>query len=234
MKYAKLWPVCIFSVAICIAAIILGVSVSKIGAPVRTVYVKGLCEIERPADHVVWPLAHTELSNSLQTIYASIENKNNIILNFLQKGGVDKSEISVNNILIEDRDANNYSGDKASFRYKVTQVITISTDKVDTVRQLIAKQMVLLKQNIFITSSKWEFPVKYSFNALQDVKPMMIQQATQNARMSAQKFADDSESQIGKIKTASQGQLSITPRDENTPHIKTLRVVTSVEFFLQD
>jgi hypothetical protein len=52
--------------------------------------------------------------------------------------------------------------------------------------------------------------------------------------MAAQKFASDSESKLGKIKTATQGQFSIEDRDENTPHIKKVRVVTSVQYFLED
>ena len=234
MKKCKLTPAILFSLALCVSALILACSISKIGAPVRTVYVKGLCEIEKSADHVVWPIAHTELSNSLPNTYKVIEQKNKIILDFLKNGGIKDNEISINNIIIDDRDANNYRSEKAPFRYKVTQVITVSSKNVEAVRTLIAKQMQLLKQNVFISTSKWEFPVEYTFNALDEVKPMMIQQATQNARATAQKFADDSESKIGKIKTASQGQLSISARDEHTPHIKRLRVVTSVEFFLQD
>ena len=62
----------------------------------------------------------------------------------------------------------------------------------------------------------------------------MIDEATQNARAAAQKFAEDSESKLGKIKTASQGQFSVEDRDENTPHIKKVRVVTSVQYFLED
>ena len=48
----------------------------------------------------------------------------------------------------------------------------------------------------------------------------MIADATKNAREAANKFADDSESKLGKIKTASQGQFSIEDRDQYTPYIK--------------
>ena len=62
----------------------------------------------------------------------------------------------------------------------------------------------------------------------------MIQQATENARATAEKFAHDSQSRLGKIKRATQGQFSITDRDENTPYIKTVRVVTTIEYYLKD
>lgn len=48
------------------------------------------------------------------------------------------------------------------------------------------------------------------------------------------KFAKDSESQLGKIKRATQGQFSITNRDKNTPYIKNVRVVSTIEYYLED
>ena len=62
----------------------------------------------------------------------------------------------------------------------------------------------------------------------------MIAEATGNARLSAEKFAKDSESDLGKIKSATQGQFTITDRDANTPYIKTVRVVTTIEYYLKD
>jgi hypothetical protein len=47
-------------------------------------------------------------------------------------------------------------------------------------------------------------------------------------------FAKDSDSRLGKIKTASQGTFTIENRDSNTPHIKKVRVVTSVTYYLKN
>ncbi|MCD8567628.1 MAG: hypothetical protein LRY50_04540 [Geovibrio sp.] len=62
----------------------------------------------------------------------------------------------------------------------------------------------------------------------------MIEEATKAAREVAQKFAEDSGSRLGKIKNASQGQFSISARDNNNPHIKSVRVVSTVEYYLSD
>jgi hypothetical protein len=62
----------------------------------------------------------------------------------------------------------------------------------------------------------------------------MIQEATTKAREVAQKFASDSASSLGKIRSASQGQFTIEPRDKNNPHIKKVRVVSTVEYYLSD
>ena len=62
----------------------------------------------------------------------------------------------------------------------------------------------------------------------------MIAEATRNARKAAEQFAKDSDSRLGKIVWASQGQFSITDRDNNTPYIKKVRVVTSVNYSLKN
>ena len=76
------------------------------------------------------------------------------------------------------------------------------------------------------------YRTQFSFNGLNAIKPAMIEEATKNARASAQKFAEDSDSTLGKIRRASQGQFVIYDRD--TPYIKRVRVVTTVEYYLKD
>ena len=57
---------------------------------------------------------------------------------------------------------------------------------------------------------------------------------TMGPKKAAEQFAKDSESELGKIKMASQGLFSISDRDSYTPYIKRVRVVTSVDFYLRD
>jgi hypothetical protein len=62
----------------------------------------------------------------------------------------------------------------------------------------------------------------------------MIEEATRKAREVAEKFAADSNSRLGKIKSANQGQFSVEDRDSNTPYIKRVRVVSTVDYYLSD
>ena len=89
-------------------------------------------------------------------------------------------------------------------------------------------------QGVAITGDGYEFRTEYLFTKLNDIKPEMIEEATIEARKVAQKFAEDSGSELGKIKTASQGQFSISPRDSNNPHIKNVRVVSTIVYYLSD
>ena len=62
----------------------------------------------------------------------------------------------------------------------------------------------------------------------------MVEEATRNAREVAEEFARDSDSRLGKIRQARQGQFSIADRDSNNPHIKKVRVVNTIEYYLSD
>ena len=84
------------------------------------------------------------------------------------------------------------------------------------------------------TGNDYQGRTEYLFTRLNDVKPEMIEEATTKAREVAEKFAQDSQSKLGKIKRASQGQFSINDRDRQNPHIKKIRVVSTVEYYLSD
>lgn len=200
----------------------------------RIVNVKGLSEMEVPANKVTWPLMYKELGNDLPTLYNNIRQTNEAIVQFLKQKGIDASEISINAPEIIDLKAERYNSNPTPYRYNVTSVITVTSTKVELVRQMISEQSELLKQGIAITSGDYRYNVQYEFTGLNDVKPQMIEEATQNARAAAVKFAKDSDSKLGKIKRANQGQFSISDRDANTPYIKRIRVVTTIDYLLED
>ena len=200
----------------------------------RTVNVKGLCEKEVKADKVIWPIVYKVMSDDIQSIYAQIDAGNAVILDFLRAGGVSQDEITVSVPQISDKFANEYGGNDRAFRYIATNVVTVYTPEVDKVLALMSQQSDLLKKGIVTVANSWENPVEFKYEGLNEIKPQMIEEATQNARETAQKFAQDSDSRLGKIKTANQGTFTIEDRDSNTPYIKKVRVVTSVTYYLKN
>lgn len=200
----------------------------------RVVTVKGLSEVEVMADNVTWPLMYKKVGNDLSILYNEINNTNAQIKAFLLEKGIEESEISIGAPEIIDLAAERYNNSPVPFRYNVTTVITVTSKKVELVRSLIQEQSELLKQGIAITGGDYRYNVQYDYMSLNDIKPQMIEEATKNARTAAEKFAKDSDSKLGKIKRAYQGQFSIGNRDENTPYIKRIRVVTTIDYSLED
>lgn len=225
--------------AIMLGLIVMGAmlpkAVGKFRSYDRTVNVKGLCEKEVKADRVIWPIVYKVMANDIQSIYDQTDANNSVIVSFLEKGGINASEISVSVPQISDKFANEYGDNDRAFRYIAKSVITVYTSDVDTVLSLMGRQSELLKKGIVTGgSNQWENPVEFKYEGLNDIKPQMIEEATQNAREAAMKFAKDSGSRLGKIKTASQGTFTIENRDSNTPYIKNVRVVSSVTYYLKN
>lgn len=133
-----------------------------------------------------------------------------------------------------DKVAQEYGGQKASLRYTAHQVITVYSDKIEAVRASEGNLGELGKKGIALGGNEYEQKTQYLFTGLNDIKPAMIEAATRNARAAAEQFAADAKSRVGKLKSANQGVFSIEDRDSNTPYLKKVRVVSTVEYYLAD
>lgn len=224
--------------AIMVGLIILGLmiptAVDKCMSYTRTVDVKGLCEKEVMADKVIWPISYKIMGEDLQNIYNQINQKNDIIIAFLKDGGITEDEISISSPKISDKFANEYGNNDRLYRYVTTNVVTVCSKNVDKVLALMKTQSSLIKKGITISADNWENPTEFKFEGLNELKPAMVEEATKNARETAERFAKDSDSKLGKIKYASQGTFSIENRDSNTPYIKRIRVVSSITYYLSE
>lgn len=228
----------IASVILALGLLGLGLSIrsgiNSISRQSRMVSVRGLAEREVKANKVTWPIVYKLVGNDLSTVYNEIQSSNNSVLKYLKDNGVQESQISINAPEIIDLSADRYNTQKVPFRYNVTSVIVVVSEDVDRIRQLITNQGELLKEGIVVTDGGYQYQVQYDFTELNNIKPEMIAEATANAREAGNRFAKDSESTLGKIKNADQGQFTISDRDPNTPYIKRIRVVTRIDFYLED
>ena len=196
----------------------------------RKVTVKGLAEREVPADKVTWSISTKVTGNDLPMLYESINLQTTKIKQFLKQNGLDEKEITVNPPSISDLEAREWGDNNKNFRYIVSTNITVATSKVAEVNKAIFKQAELLKQGVAIENSN----PQYEYASFQQMKPEMMAEAIKNAQKTAKQFAEASESQLGQIQTAGQGQFEIEDRDQNTPYIKKLRVVTTITYSLKD
>jgi len=214
---------------------LLGGSIVKFKSFERTVSVKGLAQKEVKADVVIWPISYLRASNDLSKLYENLENDTARIHAFLEAKGFEKEEITVTAPAITDKMAQGYGGNQnIKYRYSAVEVLTVYTRNIDLARQSMTDITKLGKAGITFRNNAYEGKIEYMFTDLNAIKPQMIQEATRNARASALKFAEDSQSKLGKIRKANQGQFSIFSRDKNTPYIKRVRVVSTIEYYLSD
>lgn len=195
----------------------------------RQVTVKGLAEREVHANRVTWPIGYEVAGDDLLSLYDQVTKYNDKIVKFLTSNGISADEISIDPPSTYNASANQYSSSHFNYKYSLTCNVTVNTNKVDLVRELLNRQSELLKEGIPYSNSY----INYEYTSLNEIKPEMIAEATKNAREAAQKFAQDSGSKVGKMKTASQGQFSIEEYG-STPYLKKVRVVTTIVYYIED
>lgn len=233
MNNSRIKECVIIAFALIVMGSLIGSGISEVAERNRVVDVKGLAEIEVPANKVTWPISFKETGNDLPQLYERINSTSKAIIDYLKAGGIEDAEISVNPPEVVDLQAEIYGSQNHTYRYNITSVITVTSKKIDQVRALMSQQSSLLKNGIAILKSDYQNQVIYEYTDFNNVKPKMIEEATRNARAAAEQFAKDSDSRIGKIMRANQGVFSINDRDENTPYIKRIRVVTSITYELK-
>jgi hypothetical protein len=199
----------------------------------RFVTVKGLSEREVPADLALWPIVFTNTGNDLTALQAKVEQDAEAVRAFLRDLGFDDGETSPSAPRITDHWAQAYGAQRPEERYQVESTLTLRTGRIDEARRAIESSGGLVRAGVTLIRS-YEYSTQYLFTRLEEIKPEMIAEATRDARRAAEQFAEDSGSRVGGIRRAQQGYFSIEDRDPYSPESKKVRVVTTVEYFLED
>lgn len=234
----------LLAIGLIVGGWVLGAEIKAIRLGDRYVTVRGLVERNVKSDLAIWSLGFKGAGDDLSVVYEKTETDRKNILQFLAEQNIKPEEIELGQIRVVDTQANEYGGARAPHRYVVEQRITVRTGRVDDVAAAAQKTMLLLRKGVVLNSNMGE-GLSYKFTGLNTIKPDMITEATRNARAAADRFALDSGSTVGSIRQANQGVFSILPAGSATPEgegggygadasiMKTVRVVTSVQYYLE-
>jgi len=197
----------------------------------RFVTVKGLSEREVAADLVLWPIVYAVTANDLGSLQQGVETGEKKIRAFLGSD-FDPSEIGATAPRVTDRQAQGMT-DQHLERYTAEATVTLRTHKIDAARSAMVRSGELVKEGVAVVRS-YEYQTQYTYTELDQIKPEMIAEATRDARRAAEQFAKDSGARVGGIRNAQQGYFSIEDRDPFSPQFKKIRVVTTVQYFLEE
>lgn len=241
---------CLLAIGLILGGWALGEQIKAVRLGDRYVAVRGLAERTVKSDLAIWPIGYTETGDELPSLYSRSEADKKIILQFLAKQGIRPSEIETGTVSVTDTQASAYMTNRRPlYRYVVQQEITVRTSRVDQVAAAAQKTAALLQQGVVLRESGFNQGLTYKFNGLNAIKPDMITEATRNARAAAERFALDSGSSVGGIRQATQGYFSILPANSgmasdadgavyggyaDASMMKTVRVVTEVDYYLKD
>jgi hypothetical protein len=207
----------------------------------RYVTVKGISEREVKADVAVWVLRFVASDNDLARAQAKIESNQKTVLEFLAKHGVPAEATEIQGLEVNDLLANPYRNGPITNRFIINQGVLARSAQPESIQALSQKVGELVDAGVVLTAGGGPGAgPTYLFTRLNDLKPEMIAEATASARAAAQQFAKDSKSRLGGIRQANQGVFVILPRDQSPGTMeesrlnKTVRVVTTVEYYLKD
>lgn len=197
----------------------------------RYVTVKGSAERIVEADLLVWPLPHSVGGNDLPEVQRHLDANTAAIRDFFLQAGFKAEEIVVSPPRLEDRWAYAYGENRPPERYRYSNTVSLRTNGVDKALAALRRSGELVGRGVMIGEGSQP---DFDYTKLNDIKPALIAEATANARDSAEQFAKDSHSRLGGIRSANQGVVTISDRDQSSPQVKKVRVVTTVEYFLKD
>lgn len=223
------------------AGALVGAGIPRLRTADRTVTVKGVAEREARADLAIWPLRIVATDDDLGAANAQLAASARAVRAFLAEQGLSggATDVAVQDFTVTDARSNqgNYS---PGSRYVIRETIVVRSGDVARV-QAAAQRVSDLVQAGVVLSSGQEYGgggPTFLFTRLDALKAPMIAEATAQARRAAEQFARDSRSDLGGIRSATQGYFEILPRDQapgisqESQVVKTVRVVTTVTYGL--
>ncbi|MWC42551.1 SIMPL domain-containing protein [Sphingomonas carotinifaciens] len=220
----------LLAVGLIVGGYLLGDGLTRARHADRSVTVRGLAERNVTADLAVWTLNYSEQGTDAAQVQAAIDRDTQTIRAFFTQLGFPADALTA-------------AGAGANQNYMngvqtvtINQRLQLRTTDIARARRAVARQFDLVRQGVVLQEGSG---ISYSFTRLNAIKPAMVAEATRDARAAAEQFAKDSDTDVGGIKSASQGYFSIEARDgeqsgygvADTP-LKKVRVVTTVDFYL--
>ncbi|MDD2305986.1 MAG: SIMPL domain-containing protein [Prolixibacteraceae bacterium] len=215
MKTSSIWIASIaLIISFGISALFIGRSLQRFKAEDRSVSVKGFAEREVKADLAVWIIQTRMANNDLMEGSKAIDEAKNKVIAFMLQNQIKQEEIVVEGIVVTDKKAQQYDNFQQgnAFRYLITQNFQIRSNNVDLLQKVSRMTGELLQVGVFLSNSDYGNPLQFYFTKLNEIKPEMITEATQNARKAAQQFANENDSKLGSLKKANQGLFTIVDR----------------------
>ncbi|MFH2011481.1 MAG: SIMPL domain-containing protein [Pseudomonadota bacterium] len=224
----------------------IGKGSARFKSDTRTVTVKGLVEKEVKADQAFWVLSFRRASEDIRDAHIKISSDREATIAFLKNQGFKDEDISLQPTRTFDKLASEYGQNQTNerLRYIVISSLLVTTTNIDLVIKALGVTEELLKSGVLLDGQREEGTAnpRYVITTFNALRPQLLAEATKNARMTAQQFASDSGSRVGKIRSANQGIIRIfgsDGNDESAPYsptstpLKKIRVVSTFEFELR-
>jgi len=234
----KLLSTLILAIAAIVSASLIADGLTGLRTGDRFVTVKGVAEREVQADLALWPLRFVATGTTLDEARGKARSSREAIMAFLKLQAIDTDAVELQRLDVTDTRANPYQDTGNGQKFIINQTLMVRSENIDRIRQAAQSVSELVDSGVILSSDYGPAGPTYLFNRLNDIKPEMIAEATAAAREAAAQFARDAKTELGNLRRANQGVFQILARDqapgisEGQQPVKTVRVVTTVEYYL--
>lgn len=225
------------AVGLALGGYFIGQTLYNAKVALNTAEVKGLAERRVLADRANWKIVFTVTGakrDEIPSLYQEAENNQQTIKNLLKDNGFDDSEIDIGVLNYNYQEFRDDKQNLVDQTHKLIGTISVETQKVSQVSKVRANVSKLIAKGIDIEN----MPPIYRFTKLNEIKPDMLREATKNARIAANEFAENAGVKVGSIQSARQGGFNVRDAGEDygdTAKIeKDIRVVTTITFYLTE
>lgn len=203
----------------------------------NTAEAKGLAERRVKANVANWSISFTNEGESeadIRGLYEESKKDQQTIIKKLKEIGFTDDEIQIGALEYYNQEYRDNNQQVVDESHRLEGTIGIETSNVDIVGKARAQLNELIAEGINLRS----YAPRYSFTNLNEIKPDMLKEATKNARIAANEFAENAGVNVGGIRSARQGSFFIRDAGEeygDTAKIeKDVRVVTTITFYLTE
>lgn len=194
-----------------ISAFILSNTLFKIKSEGQEIKVKGFAEMKIKSDLGTWTCNIIAKSFDMVGAYNKLQSNVSLTKKYLLKFGIKPDDMSISSIntnkIIKRNDRGILTNDIIG--YSLDQSISIKSNDVHIIQKIANESTSLIQQGIEIYS----YSPQYFYTKLNDLKISMLGKATKDAKLRAVQLAENSGSEVGGLKSASQGVFQITPEN---------------------
>jgi len=205
----------VFSIALVIAAAVLGYQVKQVGGGRESISVKGLAEKPIKADRAEWTVSLQVQGATIAEALTKLRKERPALDQFLSTAGFNAEALTESNEAVEPNfeEVEGRNGNMRSVQvgHVARQAITINT--TDLARIIAAAKGIVQFQADGHPVSYG--PPQYLVSNLEEVKMSLIGAAMQNSRVRAAEFAKNGDVEVGAMRSASQGAFYILPAGAN-------------------
>ena len=205
----------VFSVALVIAAAVLGYQVKQVGGGRESISVKGLAEKPIKADQAEWSVQLQVKGATIAEALARLRKEKPGLDQFLARAGFEPAALVESNESVEPNfeEVEGSNGNLRSVQvgHVARQSVTVRTADISRIIQA-SKAIVQFQADGHPVNFG---PPQFLVSNLEEVKMSLIGAAMKNSRVRAGEFAKNGDVKVGPMRSASQGAFYILPASAN-------------------